>query len=407
MTKETILNQYDSSKSKLDEQASSLESLIKQLISSSNLNVHSVNARVKDRNSLIKKIDKKDKYETLSEITDIIGVRIITHYEDEVDQIAEIIKDEFTIDQENSIDKREVLDPDRFGYLSLHYIVSMTKTRSQFKEYKSFKGLKFEIQIRSILQHAWAEIEHDIGYKSENEIPRHIRRSFSRLAGLLELADQEFINIRENLDSYTVSVKDTISNSPEQVDIDAISLEEYISSNPEIAQMDNKIVSLLGVNLTPIDRESVARHLRYLNFFGIKTISQLQKEFQANKGLVFKRAEDIKKDGTIDQDLNPGISLFYLHQIKASQLESVDKIRNFLLANALATSQLEEFSAYLFNFNTVTLKIYGDTIGTPDGIKIFFLKEISPIQQGGVLANAFKGRCIKRDKNLEVYKCLP
>ena len=64
--------------------------------------------------------------------------------------------------------------------------------RMVLRENKAFEGLKCEIQIRSVLQHAWAEIEHDLGYKSELTIPKEVRRSFSRLAGLLELGDKEF-----------------------------------------------------------------------------------------------------------------------------------------------------------------------------------------------------------------------
>ena len=88
-----------------------------------------------------------------------------------VDKLAKVIERNFKIDTENSIDKR-VMDPERFGYSSLHYIVEYTPERLKLIEYKYFTGIKFEIQIRSILQHAWAETEHDLGYKSKNEVQR-------------------------------------------------------------------------------------------------------------------------------------------------------------------------------------------------------------------------------------------
>jgi putative GTP pyrophosphokinase len=80
--------------------------------------------------------------------------------------VAELIEREFVIDRDNTVDKRKQLDPDRFGYLSLHHIVQLGPTRSQLVEYSSFGGIKAEIQTRSILQHSWAEVEHDLGYKS-------------------------------------------------------------------------------------------------------------------------------------------------------------------------------------------------------------------------------------------------
>src|SRR5438309_774277 len=54
-----------------------------------------------------------------------------------------------------------------------------------------------EIQVRTILQHSWAEIEHDIQYKSVSVIPAEIRRRFMSLAGMLEIADREFQAIQD------------------------------------------------------------------------------------------------------------------------------------------------------------------------------------------------------------------
>ena len=105
-------------------------------------------------------------------------MRIITYFAEEVDAVAQLIEREFTIDRKNSIDKRMALDPDQFGYLSVHYIVSLAANRSQLPEYAALSGLSAEIQIRSILQHAWAEIEHDLGYKSQTAVPRDVVRQF-------------------------------------------------------------------------------------------------------------------------------------------------------------------------------------------------------------------------------------
>ena len=65
-------------------------------------------------------------------------------------------------------------------------------------EYCLFDKMKCEIQVRTILQHAWAEIEHDVVYKSLGEIPFRVRRRFACLAGLLEIADREFESLRQD-----------------------------------------------------------------------------------------------------------------------------------------------------------------------------------------------------------------
>lgn len=62
----------------------------------------------------------------MSDIKDISGIRIITFFPDDVDAVAKLIQKEFAIDYSQSVDKRILLDPDRFGYLSLHYVAKLT-----------------------------------------------------------------------------------------------------------------------------------------------------------------------------------------------------------------------------------------------------------------------------------------
>ena len=91
----------------------------------------------------------------MENITDLCGLRIITYYEDEVDQIAAFIREHFSTDEDNSVDKREKLDPDQFGYASVHVIVNLPIDASGINP-RSGESCKVEIQIRSMLQHAWA-----------------------------------------------------------------------------------------------------------------------------------------------------------------------------------------------------------------------------------------------------------
>jgi putative GTP pyrophosphokinase len=123
--------------------------LIQELLTDNGLRVLSVSYRVKARDSLERKLQRSpEKYSSLSDITDVLGVRVITYFQDEVDVVAEIIEDEFGIDQENSIDRRATLEPDRFGYLSLHYIAQIAEKRAKLVEYRRFQDHAFELQIR-------------------------------------------------------------------------------------------------------------------------------------------------------------------------------------------------------------------------------------------------------------------
>ena len=106
-------------------------------------------------------------------------------------------KESFAVDLARSVDKRRQAELDRFGYRSLHYICAPAPSFFEQHGFVYMPELRFEVQLRTILQHAWAEMEHDLGYKAPEAIPAQIRRRFSRLAGLLELADEEFLSIKQ------------------------------------------------------------------------------------------------------------------------------------------------------------------------------------------------------------------
>jgi hypothetical protein len=97
-------------------------------------------------------------------------------------------------------DKFEVLNrEERFGYQSVHYLVRLGDNRTTLREYRRFRGLIGEVQVRTILQHAWAEIEHDIEYKAAEALPPLLKRRFMIMAGMLEVADNSFQEIQNEV----------------------------------------------------------------------------------------------------------------------------------------------------------------------------------------------------------------
>ena len=93
----------------------------------------------------------------------------------------------FDVDEANSSDRSKVLKEDKVGYKSVHIVEKLGKQRADLVEYKGIYDLKFEIQIRTVLQHAWAELTHDRSYKIDVVLPPHIQRKINLHAGLLEL----------------------------------------------------------------------------------------------------------------------------------------------------------------------------------------------------------------------------
>ena len=129
-------NDYDRATAGMQAFGLKLEGLIQSTVEANGLQVLSVTSRVKSKASVRRKLERPDREGDISSLTDILGIRIITYFRDEVDAVARLIEEEFLIDTERSVDKRAALDPDRFGYLSLHYIAQLNQNRSQLIECK-------------------------------------------------------------------------------------------------------------------------------------------------------------------------------------------------------------------------------------------------------------------------------
>src|SRR6266545_2177493 len=185
--------------------ARKLEALISELIGEEeDINYLSVDARAKDPASFEAKACRphpddpsRPKYDDpLREITDLVAARVITYLAEAVERVCEVIEREFEIVEHTDMGA-DVKARGGFGYASRHFLVRLDAARSELPEYDVLRGLTMEIQVRTAVQHAWAEVEHDIRYKLD--IPPERRPEFDRrfllAAALIELADNEFTAI--------------------------------------------------------------------------------------------------------------------------------------------------------------------------------------------------------------------
>jgi len=333
--KENILKEFDDNKSKFSDFKEKMELLIPELLKDGSIIVHQIAGRVKERTSLEKKIERKNnKYTNTNDITDIIGVRIITYLESDVDRVAEILNKEFDLDNENSIDKRK-LKSDQFGYRSLHYVVSCKDERTKLAEYRRFKDLKFEIQIRSMLQHTWAEIEHDLGYKGISSIPDAHKRSFNRVAALLESADLEFDRLKKELIKYESEINSLIENDPENVEINLASLKSFILNSQHVKYIDQEICKRTNKELIRYKKPDQiyidAIDVERLLYLEINTVDKLNNLLKDNKEEIIKFAEEWvgnKYYGNFEK----GISIFYLCYLLVGKKDDID-IAGFYYTN--------------------------------------------------------------------------
>ncbi len=217
--------------------ASVVKRILEEALERRDIKIHSVFARAKEPASFGKKAAQpseldptKPKYpRPMEQITDMAGVRVIAYFPNTLDQIDRILRDEFQT-VERSDKGAELIEEERLGYQSIHYLVKLTKVRSRLPEYEPFTDGVAEIQVRTILQHAWAEIEHDIRYKSASVIPFQIRHRFMALAGMLEIADREFQAIQDADQQLTEEARSRVEEGHlAHVEITPDSLEAFLN----------------------------------------------------------------------------------------------------------------------------------------------------------------------------------
>ena len=195
-----------------------MKEFLSSILTSKGIAPHSITSREKDPEELREKITREGGVPDamFNGISDLAGVRIIAYFPSDVDKIVPLIEEEFNIDSKHSMDKRLSSDPAIFGYASVHFVAEFRPGMLKLPDYALFDKMKCEIQVRTILQHAWAEIEHDIVYKSPEDIPFRVRRRFACLAGLLEIADREFESLRQD----EMAVRQAIESRIKKVKID-------------------------------------------------------------------------------------------------------------------------------------------------------------------------------------------
>jgi ppGpp synthetase/RelA/SpoT-type nucleotidyltranferase len=185
---------YQTKKDKYERFLGLVTLIINSAIKKRKIKVHSFKSRVKDYNSFLEKVERKQYKKPFRECTDLAGCRIVCLFLSQVNEIEKIVRDEFEILE--ITDKKSSKKYDQFGYLSLHMLVKIPKKRLKFIEYEELSDFVGEIQIRTILQEAWAEIEHYLNYKATKEERNELllRKIFS-LAGMFEVADSTFEEI--------------------------------------------------------------------------------------------------------------------------------------------------------------------------------------------------------------------
>lgn len=183
--------------------------LVTTLLDDAGINYLSVTGRAKSVASFAAKAGRTGEHgpiypDPLRDITDLIGIRVITYLHSDVAAVADLLGDQLVVLDDRDMGE-ETAKEGRFGYASRHLLVSSDEERGTPAAFAVLRGRRAQVQVRTVLQHAWAEFEHAIRYKgtiSEEQAP-DLDRRFTLAAGLLELADREFSLIRDRVQATT------------------------------------------------------------------------------------------------------------------------------------------------------------------------------------------------------------
>ena len=295
-----LMEQYHERQAVYQRLAQVAEETLRQALKKQHVAVIALEHRVKTESSLAGKLELKGaKYHTLDDVTDILGMRVVTFYSDDVDKVAAIVNEIFQVDWSNSVDKRKLHRLDSFGYNSLHYICTLPKSVVDDPDMPLLNELRFEIQMRTALQHVWSTLDHDTAYKDGGvSIPREYQRQFGRLAGMLELVDEEFSRLRNVLTDYRRQMLALeASGQLDKVDLNSDTFRRYLEAQP-FARLNKRIAAINQAELYPVP---MMPFLRVLQKLGFETLGEVNRLIEEHSDDAYRLA--VSQLGTTDLDI--------------------------------------------------------------------------------------------------------
>lgn len=263
-TSEQIASWFRTEVAKYQGLADNITATLSSLLKTKGTAFFSVSSRVKTLESILEKFDRKH-YGSFEDLTDLVGVRIVVYLESDVAKVCSLIEGAFQVHPDLGVNKSEELAVDQIGYRSVHYICDLGSKRVVLDELAQYRGIKFEVQVRTVLQHAWAEIEHDRSYKFPGDLPPNLRRRLNLLAGTLELVDREFSTLAKDLDEYAKETADSkLAAIPATQELDAAIVSRILDEDPYRKDFDEESGTRLASTVDELVR------------FGVSDVAQLR-----------------------------------------------------------------------------------------------------------------------------------
>ena len=270
---EAIRREYENRKEKYKKLADEIIFTLEKEISKEGIPYHQITGRVKTFDSFMDKANRLESKEPFEDIVDICGVRVICLFLSDLQRIGKTVERCFEIQER---DDKIYTEPDAFGYLSVHYIGNIPESFTG-PRYDEIKGLKFEIQLRTIAMHAWATISHYLDYKSQLAIPSHLRKDFNALSAMFYVADEHFeMFFKSSEEAKQIAEEKASTPQLEMEEINYNTLEAYLLAKYKDREHGNpEIMSILIEEL----QKSGYRTIKQLD----EVLKRSEKAFKANE----------------------------------------------------------------------------------------------------------------------------
>ncbi|MBM4276235.1 MAG: hypothetical protein FJ134_17560 [Deltaproteobacteria bacterium] len=197
---ENLFNEYSIRKNNAKLLIDEVKRIIYKSMDREGIKIHHIFDRIKGFDPFLDKIRRKELRDPFNQIHDLIGLRIISLFFEDLENIGHLLKKEFDVFEiENKIFEKS---PEIFGYMDTQF---KAKLKNVDENLDAVKNYSFEIQVRTIAQDAWASISHHLFYKKESLLPHKLMRDFHALSGLFYIADTHFSMLRREQFSYFIS----------------------------------------------------------------------------------------------------------------------------------------------------------------------------------------------------------
>lgn len=229
---------YDNAEREADAFRKALEDQISDLLSQNSLPIAiPIESRTKKWSSILVKLDRlAESWEDVSQIWDLVGLRIVFLFPEEVAGACGLIERNFEIVYRENTSQR--LSSNEFGYQSIHFVVRLLPSWLKVPTLRNHNNFQAEIQVRTLSQHNWAIASRLLQYNNESFAPPSVQRSMFRVAALLELVDLELDRIQKQRDDYKKQVSTGGYNQTLNIDLLGAILNTYLPASHRVPKDD-------------------------------------------------------------------------------------------------------------------------------------------------------------------------